>query len=455
MRRCSTFSIAAALLLTLAACATQGMGGSPGVPQARISQAAGTAARGSIVEMHLVTTFTTKQMNAGLGLAGEVITEFGGAPVCTVALYAITYNTIGVKGEPANASEGFFVPGTGCKKPFPLVGYGQGTNVVKAQKMTEPTAKNIEPAVLAAIFAAHGYAVAATDYLGMGYSTYPFQPYVVVSAEASAVIDSMRAARNAAATLGVPLSGKVFLTGHSQGGQTALGTQKIIEAQNPREFDIVADSPSSGPYALTQTTLDGLTHPGENAAIYSAYILTAYQKTYGNVYAKPSDAFRQPYAKYIENLLPVATYAEAAKLEGTTLPLSLHKLLQPAFESTFATAANSGARRDLLENGLIHDWTPKAPVYLCGGLRDPMVEFKNAELAYKFFHREGADVHLLDVNPFMPTSIPITEYHDAVLVLCHTIERRQVFDEDHHAAGVWNPSSRGSIGPFENPAANP
>lgn len=138
------------------------------------------------------------------GLAGSVISELGGPPQCDVALYALRYNTIGVNAEPADASAAFMVPLKGCKTgPYLLVGYAQGTNVIRAQKITHPTKRNIEPTVIAAIYAAHGYAVAATDYLGLGFSTYPFAPYLVDDAEASAVIDSMRAARHAARSLGV------------------------------------------------------------------------------------------------------------------------------------------------------------------------------------------------------------------------------------------------------------
>ncbi|HTX59835.1 MAG TPA: alpha/beta fold hydrolase [Verrucomicrobiae bacterium] len=456
MRR-SLASVAALAALAFTACSAPhgGPGALPGLSS--FARPLAAPARGSVISIVKTASFGKGDLNGGLGLAGQVITALGGAPQCGVDLYAVTYNTIGVAGEPATASAGFFVPGIGCKGPFTLIGYGQGTNVVRAQKITHPTPKNIEPPVLAAIFAAHGYAIAATDYLGLGYSNYPFQPYLVVNSEASAVIDAMRAIRIAAARLHVPLSGKVFLTGHSQGGQTALGTQKVIEATLASEFDLIGDSPSSGPYALTQTTLDGLKKPGENAAIYSAYILTAYHKTYKNGYTKPVEVFRDPYAKWVENLLPVATYREAAGLNGKSLPLQLSALLQPSFVKTFSNDAKNPARVDLALNDLLDGWKPKAPVYLCGGDRDPMVEFKNSLLAYRYFKGLGVKVSLLDVNSYMPPSIPITGYHDAVLVLCHTLERVRVLDAAagiRRPAGTWPQNARGSIGPFESATGN-
>lgn len=420
------------------------------------------AARGSVVWVKKVTVFRKKALSGAhssgtLGFAEQVVTQLGGPPKYDVALYAILYNTIGVNGEPATASAAFWIPVTGGTGAYTLIGYGQGTNVVKAQKITNPTKTNIEPQLQAAIFASHGYAMVATDYLGLGYSNYPFEPYLVVKSEASAVIDSMRAARIAAARLHVKLSGDVFLTGYSQGGQTSLGTQKIVEAQNAGEFHLIASSPSSGPYALTQTLLDGVSNPGQNAAVLSTFVLTAYNKTYANIYTDASSVFKDPYATYVSNLLPVKTYAQAAKLQGTLLPLKVNQLLQPAFMTSFGSDASSPARQDAALNDLLDGWTPKAPVYFCGGKRDPQVEFKNAILAKSYFKKRGADVHLLDVDAYAPPSVPLSEYHDAVLVLCHTLERVAVLDaaKGPVRAGRWPAWLRGPIGPFSYPQGLP
>ena len=423
MRRSSSAFIAAAFAFGLTACTSGSVGT---VPQSTAPPPYHQPDRGKILSLSRVGTFTKAQMSAGL--AGSVISQLGGPPKCDVTLYAVKYETIGISGEYADASEGFFVPEKGCNGPFPLVGYAQGTNVIKAQKITDPTTRNIEPLVVAAIYAAHGDAVAATEYLGLGYSSYPYQPYLVVSAEASAVIDSMRASRLAAKALHVALSGKVLLTGHSQGGQSAMATQREIEANDASEFALVADAPSSGPYALSQTLVDGISHPGQNAPVLAAYVLTAYQHVYGNVYATATDAFKQPYATGIDTLLPVKTYADAAKLEGTTLPLKLDALMQPAFEKSFTTDATSGGRVDAALNDLLDGWTPAAPLDLCGGSRDPQVEFKNSKLAYAYFKKRTPYVSLTDVNAFMPPTVPITEYHDAVLVLCLTLNRVAILD---------------------------
>lgn len=433
--------------LSMAACGSRG-GVVPSQPGAagllRVSAAKATPSpkpstkpspnpRGRIDQLFQVTVLTRAQMSKGL--YGKVIDELGGKPKCDVALWSITYETIGVKGEPANASAAFFVPRAPCKGPFPLVGYAHGTNVVKNQLVTQPsttsptgTAPDQDPVVIAAIFAAHGYATVATDYLGLGLSTYPFHPYLHADSEASAVIDSIRAAKYAAAKIHVGLSGRLFLTGHSQGGQSAMAAQRNIQQLFPHEFLLRGVATSSGPYALTKTFEDSLRHQSESAPILAAYILTGYEKIYGNLYSEPQQDFQAPYASYIDVLLPVQTFKQQNDLYGKTLPLDLRKLLTPYFYKSFLNDPTSGARIDTARNDLLSGWRNNSPLYLCGGSRDPEVEYSNATAAYAYFQHHGVGVQLVDVNPFIPKSIPITDYHVVVALFCLPLARVEFFD---------------------------
>ncbi|HTX58540.1 MAG TPA: alpha/beta fold hydrolase [Verrucomicrobiae bacterium] len=431
MRRYAALGLAAAL----AGCSAASIGGlAPRAASPSAKHALLTGGRGTIDSLVKVTVITKAQMEGGI--AGPVVTEIGGKPLCDATLYAIVYQTIGVHGEPANASEALMVPDAGCKGPFPLVGYAHGTNLSRAQLITDPkttnpnfTAPDQDPIVVAAIFAGHGYVVSATDYLGLGKSTYPYHPYLQVESEASAVIDAMRAARTAAKQLGVALDGKVVLAGHSQGGQVAVGTQRAIERDEPGEFRLEGTIASSGPYALTQTFIDSLHHQSEDAPVLAAYILTGYQKTYKNIYDDPTQVFKDPYAGYIDTLLPTQTYAqENDVLDGKLLPLSTKDLLTPQWRQSFLTDPRSGARVDTHLNDLLYGWKPKAEIYLCGGSRDPEVEYKNALLAQKYFNGLGAPYQLFNVNSFIPASVPLVDYHVTVAVICLPLIREAYFD---------------------------
>jgi len=430
--------VLAAAAAVIAGCGTHGSS-APMLPQDALQNVrAAASTRGHIVSLKKMTVITVHQMSAGV--VNGVVAQITGPPKCDVTLYAIVYDTVGVKGEPADASAAFMVPGAKCGKgPFPLVGYAHGTNIAHNQLITDPstsnpnwTAPDQNPVTVAAIYAAHGYAVAATDYLGLGLSTYPFHPYLHVDSEATAVIDSMRAVRTAAKTLGISLhSGTgVFLAGHSQGGQVAVGTQRAIESGAYKgEFSVLIDGASSGPYALSQTFQDAVRHQSQDAPLLAAYTLTGYQKIYGNLYTDPTTIFQDPYAAHIDNLLPVHTYAQADLLEGKTLPLKLGDLLQPAFVKSFLQNSKSPARVAAADNNLLSGWKPVGPIDLCGGSRDPEVEYKNAIAGELYFESVHAKVSpLRNVNDLIPSSVPFTDYHVTVAIFCLTLERAQRFD---------------------------
>ena len=91
---------------------------------------------------------------------------------CDVKVVALNYYTPGVRGETSNSSGVMLVPtGEGCTGPAPLVAYAKGTDVQKPRTLANPT--DSETFLLAAIYAAQGYAVVATDYLGFAKSACP------------------------------------------------------------------------------------------------------------------------------------------------------------------------------------------------------------------------------------------------------------------------------------------
>lgn len=136
--------------------------------------------------------------------------------------------------------------GERCVGPYPLLGWGRPTGTVR----TEEQAKDIRDAKgndpLVTRLASQGYVVVSSDYLGLGKSNYGYHPYLHSATEASATIDAMRAARNVLQRLNTPLSGKVMLSGYSQGGHTAMATQREIETHLSKEFHLVASAPISG-----------------------------------------------------------------------------------------------------------------------------------------------------------------------------------------------------------------
>lgn len=326
--------------------------------------------------------------------------SFTGTAQCDVTVMQINYRTSGVqRDEMSNASAALLVPGgANCPPgPYPLIAYARGTAVDKAH--TNANAGLPETQVLMILFAAQGYAVVATDYLGYALSGYPYHPYMHADTEASTVIDSIRAARNAAPALGLALNGKVMLSGFSQGGHAAMAAQRGIEQQNSGEFNLVAAVHMAGPYAVSQALIDGVSHPIGGVQALMPFQITSWQRIYGDVYAKASAVFNAPYDAVIETLLPIVSDpADLAKLPGGTPEQAMHAMFKPAYLADLASNPANGTIIAAKKQDLF-GWSPKAPTTLCAAKADPVVKFFNAQMAFDTFTSRGAtNVELVDVD---------------------------------------------------------
>jgi hypothetical protein len=123
-------------------------------------------------------------------------------------------------------------------------------------------------------------------------------------------------------------------------------------------------------------------------------VLISYQKSYGTLYATPSQAYNPPYDLTAETLFPTDTPADQLVAQGR-LPADLRAvwgpagLLQDSFRSAYPT---SGLRAALQLNTLL-DWTPRSPIALCGGAEDPVVFFDiNTQQAQAAFAARGVRV---------------------------------------------------------------
>ena len=381
------------VLLTAIAAAITGLAGCGGDDNP-------TPARGSLIDTPFVVAtlpkaaFDTNQLT---GLAG-------GPAKCDVKVVSLNYVTIGVSGEQTNASGVMLVPfGTDCTAPTGLVAYAKGTDVEKPRTLANPA--DNETLLLAGIYAARGYAVVATDYLGFAKSTYSYHPYLHADSEASSVIDSIRAARNAASGVGSSLSGKVMLTGYSQGGHASMAAHRAIERDNAAEINVVAGAHLAGPYNLSGSLTWNEVIAGYQ--FFVPYLVTAWQRVYGTVYSKVGDAFKPPYDGYIETLLPSATLnyttlVTTGKLPGgpgVTPTQARNAIFQSAYITDSQTNANSGLFLAAKKNDLL-GWSPKSKLLLCGGAGDPTVPpaLHQVPMKANFDSRNLTNVSTVDVD---------------------------------------------------------
>lgn len=309
-----------------------------------------------------------------------------------VQFFNAEYETIGVAGERTTASGGIAIP-VNASGALPLVSYQHGTIL---ERDDVPSRLNLE-GYIAAAMAGAGYMAVAPDYLGLGDSAYTFHPYHHAASEATAVVDLLRAAKQAAASNQVTLSQKLFLFGYSQGGHATMAAHRQLEQGHAGEFQVTASAPGAGAYDLSGTTLDdALSQRRPPNPYYIAYILFAYQKVYA---FSPSleSVLRSPYDAKIP---PLFDGAHGSVDVNAAMPAVPSDALKPDWLAGLRTEANHPLRAALRENDLL-DWAPQAPVRLYHCHEDEDVVFANSQVALARLKAAGAgSVTLVDGGPF-------------------------------------------------------
>src|SRR6202045_365426 len=221
--------------------------------------------------------------------SGAQLLQIAGSPSCGVDFYYVKFWTVGGAGETTESSGALMVP-TGaapaCSGPRPIVLYAHGTDTDKTLNIADVTkASNTEGALIAAMFAAQGYIVVAPNYAGYDISTLGYHPFLNAGQQSGEMIDILTAARTAlpkTMSSATRDSGKLFITGYSEGGHVAMATQRALEASGAV---VTGAAPMSGPYALEafgDAIFFGNVDIGSTE--FSPLLTTSYQKAYKNIY---------------------------------------------------------------------------------------------------------------------------------------------------------------------------
>ncbi|MDQ6681527.1 MAG: lipase family protein, partial [Pseudomonadota bacterium] len=294
----------------------------------------------------------------------------------------------------------------------PLLAYAPERDAQKPRTLANPA--DAETFLLAATYAAQGYVVVATDYLGYAKSSFPYHPYLHADSEASSVIDSLRAARSAASEVGASLSGKVMFAGYSDGGHSSMAAHRAAERENAAEFNVVAGAHLAGPYNLSGLLRSPVVIVGYQ--FFVPFAVNAWQSIYGNVYNDINTVYRMPYASYIATLLPSPTLTFTTLLTtgptpsifwlpgaaGETPTQARDLVFQAAFITDVQTNNSDGFYLDAKLNDEL-GWNPKAKTLLCGGAGDPTVSpALHRDVAYADFQSRGlTNVTKVDVDPMI------------------------------------------------------
>lgn len=135
-------------------------------------------------------------------------------------VWKILYSSTDTHGAPMTVSGTVIVPLSSWSGPRPIVGYAPGTHGLGDQCAPSGylAAGNEQEGTLIHEYATRGFAVAVTDYQGLG--TPGDHAYMVARSAGHALLDIVRAAQRLSGAE-LPANGPVGLVGYSQGGHAA------------------------------------------------------------------------------------------------------------------------------------------------------------------------------------------------------------------------------------------
>jgi hypothetical protein len=291
--------------------------------------------------------------------------------------WRVLYRSTSAIGEPTAVSGTVLVPPGRIHGPRPLIGYGVGTHGIG--DMAAPSrllSRGLDwEAGMIAMVLGRGWAVAITDYQGLG--TPGDHTYMVGRALGPNVLDAMRAARHLHPSE-LPERGPAAIVGYSEGGAAAAWAAQL---QPTYATDVPLTAVAAGAAAADVETA-GPKLDGSFFSFFIAYGGIGYAAAYPEL---ELDAYLTPRARQ-----------GIAGLRRSTLPQAM--LSGPRFmRASDLTQPNvldrPDWRRRLRENRL-GDIAPQAPVLLHHARRDQIVSFEQSVNLRQAWERVGADVRL-------------------------------------------------------------
>ncbi|MFE4799614.1 alpha/beta hydrolase [Streptomyces sp. NPDC057908] len=303
--------------------------------------------------------------------------------------YRLTYRTITPQGAPTIATGLLALPKGGPHR-LDLVSDTHGT---MAHRDYAPSVGEDFGRFAPYLHASAGRAVAAPDYLGLGKGP-GRHPYMDTKSSVTASVDMLRATRTAALRLDRPLTGDVYASGFSQGGQVAMALGRALDNGVDRHFRLRALAPVSGPYDIEHAETPGLFDGSVNdtsGIFYMTYFLTAQNRLHP-LYKDPSEVFREPYAGIVDDLFDT-NHTEEQIIPA--LPATLKELLTDDYyrQVQHPTGALLAAVRAQDGNCA---WKPDVPVRLYSSSGDTDVPIANARNCAADLAAHGVEAPVID-----------------------------------------------------------
>lgn len=301
--------------------------------------------------------------------------------------HVITYRSRGVHGEPIVVSGYVLLPkGQPPKGGWPVLAWAHGTTGIAdtcAPSEDFPGGPLHDYQVLTEQaldwWLAQGYAVAATDYQGLG--TPGGHPYMDATSQLHVVDDSVRALHRLRPHAFSP---DWLVMGHSQGGAAALAVAARGQQDAPelKLRGAIAIAPGGFHYAAIMPYLRANPHPPVGVALFFPIMLEG---------AAAADPALHADALASADMQPLMTLARSRCL--SELREEVHE--SPA--SVFKPGADLGPLQAYLDRQGIEHMIPTVPVMLVQGSADQLVDSRGTRGYYGQLCKAGKTVFYHDV----------------------------------------------------------
>jgi hypothetical protein len=291
--------------------------------------------------------------------------------------WRMLYRSTSATGEPTAVSGTVLIPRGKARGPRPLIGYAIGTHGIgdnAAPSRLLPRGLEWEAGLISMVLA-RGWAVALTDYQGLG--TPGDHTYMVGRALGPNVLDSMRAARSFDPSQ-LPVEGPAAISGYSEGGFAAAWAAQLQPSYAP-------DVPLAGVAAGAAAADLEEAGPSIDGTFFSFFI------AYGGI----GYAAAYPELDLDSYLTPLARDGIAALRNSTVFQAAMWGPRHVrASDLTSPNVLELPEWRARMRENRLGDISPAAPVLLHHARRDQIVSFKQSVGLRDDWERLGADVRL-------------------------------------------------------------
>ncbi|WP_313814172.1 alpha/beta fold hydrolase [Glutamicibacter sp.] len=274
--------------------------------------------------------------------------------------WRILYTTTDESGDPSVASGIVTIP-SDVNGKLPVISWANGTKGVASRcALSESqTPYDDGPSVARTQMLDSGWAVVATDYIGLG--TAGPHPYLVPKSEAHAVLDATRAAGQIEELKanGVSFDSRTVLWGHSQGGHAALASAKEAPTYAP-ELQVLGVAAMAPATDLKQLAASVANSPA--GKVISSYIATSWNQLY------PELQIEQGISGASASASELISKSCFFGTDTLTVMAQASQLFEPIFNSQML---NGSVGTKLEENSAVIP--TKVPVFIAQGAADSLV----------------------------------------------------------------------------------